>query len=87
MRKKSNEIHDYDEFDATYLIDGQRPLGLSDLGLKLPALPPTQVVSIRLPTSLLNQLKALGSQDDVPYQALIKLILSEGVSKRIKKSA
>jgi predicted DNA binding CopG/RHH family protein len=87
MANKRKEIKDYDNFDTTEMIDSGKPLKLSDLGLKIPATPPTQVVSIRLPTALLNQLKAMGSQDDVPYQALIKLILAEGVKKRAKKSA
>lgn len=87
MAKSKRVIKDYDDFDTSEMIDRDRVLKLKDLGLKLPDAPPTQVVSIRLPTSLLNQLKALGSQDDVPYQSLIKLILAEGVSKRGKKSA
>lgn len=84
---KDKEIKDYDNFDTTEMIDTDKPMKLKDFGLKLPDTPPTQVISIRLPTSLLNQLKAMGSQDDVPYQSLIKLILTEGVSKRGKRSA
>jgi len=78
---------DYDEFDISAMIDVGKPLSLDNLGLKVPDTRPTQVVSIRLPTALLNQLMAMGSQDDVPYQALIKIILAEGVKKRTKKSA
>lgn len=87
MAIRRKEIKDYDNFDTTEMIDLRKPLQLSDLGLRVPETPPTQVVSIRLPTALLNQLKAMGSQDDVPYQALIKLILAEAVKKRVKKSA
>jgi len=87
MADKKKEITDYDEFDTSAMIDAGKPLSLGELGLKVPDTPPTQVVSIRLPTALLNQLKAMGSQDDVPYQALIKIILAEGVKKRTKKSA
>lgn len=87
MKNRKAEIKDYDGFDTTEIIDASKSLKLKDLGLKLPDSLPTQVISIRLPTSLLNQLKAMGSNDDVPYQALIKLILAEGVVKRRKKSA
>lgn len=81
------EIKDYDEWDSTTMIDAEKRLQFEDLGLKLPELPPTQVVSIRLPSQLLNELKALGSEEDVPYQALIKLLLAESVAKLRKKVA
>lgn len=87
MSKKKNEITDYDTKDTSEMVNPDNNLTLEDLGLELPENPPTQVVSIRLPTDLLNQLRALESQDDVPYQALIKLILSEGVKKRSKKKS
>lgn len=65
--------------DTVAVIDRSKKLSLSDLGLKLPPTPPTQVVSIRLPTSLLNKLRAKASACDVSYQALIKLILSRSL--------
>ena len=87
MANRKKEITDYDNFDTAEMIESDKPLKLKDLDFKLPDTPPTQVISIRLPTNLLNRLKAMGSQDDVPYQALIKLILAEGVKKRTKNSA
>ena len=78
------EISDYDKVDSTTMIDRTKALKFTDLGVELPPLPPTQVISIRLPSWLLNQLKALGSETGVPYQALIKLLLAEGVD--FKKS-
>lgn len=83
----NREIHDYDASDTTQMIDQTRPMKLEDLGLRLPEQPPTQVVSIRLPTDLLNELKALGSEQDVPYQALIKLFLRQAVDKKKKKQS
>lgn len=79
--KRDRIIDDYDGQDTTTMIDVSRPLRFSDLGVKLPESPPTQVISIRLPTMLLNQIKAIGSQQDVPYQALIKLFLVKAVQK------
>lgn len=80
-------ISDYDAVDTANMIDQSRLLKLEDLGLKLPEVPPTQVISIRLPSPLLNELKAISSETDIPYQALIKLFLSESISKFKKKSA
>ena len=58
------------------------PLTLKRIGIELPRVPPTQVVSIRLPSTLLNQLKAYASARDIPYQALIKLLLAESLQRR-----
>jgi predicted DNA binding CopG/RHH family protein len=88
MKKKSSKrrvVADYDEYDTTAIIDRDKPLRFEEIGLKLPETPPTQVISIRLPTALLNEIKALGSRDDVPYQALIKLFLAEAVQHKKSK--
>lgn len=93
MKKKRNkpnalqEIKDYDELDSSKMVDASKPLQFEDLGLKLPKTPPTQVISIRLPSKLLNEIRALGSARDIPYQALIKLFLSESLLRRKKKFA
>jgi len=88
--KKAKEIKDYDGTDTSGMIDKRRRLSFDDIGLELPPVAPTQVVSIRLPTELLNEIRALGSRDDVPYQAVIKIILAEGIRQKkakTKKSA
>ena len=81
-KKKRVEIPDYDTRDTSTMIDADKPLAFEDLDLELPKPPPTQVVSIRLPSELLNRLKAAASARDVPYQALIKLLLAESLAKR-----
>ena len=80
--KPRAEIGDYDTRDTSTMIDPNKPLAFGDLGLDLPKPPPTQVVSIRLPSALLNQLKAFASARDVPYQAVIKLLLAESLAKQ-----
>jgi hypothetical protein len=37
------------------------------------------LISLRLPESLLNELKVLANQRDVPYQSLLKIFLAERV--------
>jgi len=81
-QRRQVEIPDYDTHDTSAMIDPTKPLTFEQLGLTLPKVPPTQVVSIRLPSELLNQLKAAASARDVPYQALIKLFLAESLEKR-----
>ena len=80
------EITDYDFNDTTDFINVKKPLKLKDLGFTLPEIPPTQVVSIRLPTILLNQIRALSSQSDISYQAMIKIFLSSAVAQAKKKA-
>ena len=47
---------------------------------RLPNLKPsTSAISLRLPVSLLEQIKIAANKRDVPYQSLIKIWLSEKV--------
>lgn len=46
----------------------------------------TKTISIRLPQSLLNDLKVLANKKDVPYQSLIKLLLSEKINEERQKA-
>ena len=41
----------------------------------------TQAISLRLPVSLLERIKLEANKRDVPYQSLIKVWLTEKVSK------
>ena len=43
--------------------------------------PSTQAISIRLPVSLLDRIKAEAHRRDVPYQSLIKVWLAEKVDR------
>jgi len=87
VKRRPRVIRDYDEHDTTAMIDAEKPLSFVDLGLTIPKMPPTQVVSIRLPSVLLNEIKAFASARDVPYQALIKLLLSESLERRRRSAA
>ena len=54
--------------------------------VKFPNLKPTtKLISIRLPESLIEDLKVIANRNDVPYQSLIKLYLADSV-KRARKS-
>ena len=46
--------------------------------LRLPNLKPsTATISLRLPEGMLEELKVLANQRDVPYQSLVKMFLAE----------
>ena len=45
--------------------------------------PSTETISLRLPKSLLDQLKTLANKRDVPYQTLLKLFVLERVQAEL----
>ncbi|HEX2869132.1 MAG TPA: BrnA antitoxin family protein [Ignavibacteriales bacterium] len=72
---EKNDLGDYYDFSKAQKVT-------------LPNLKPsTESISLRLPVSLLDQLKVLANRSDVPYQSLIKLFLQEKVLEEFKKSA
>ncbi len=46
--------------------------------------PSTKTISLRLPKSMLEELKLLAHKKDVPYQSLLKMFLSERIDKELK---
>ena len=66
------------EHDSTEYIDWSK-------AVRNPAFPnlkpSTRTVSIRLPESLIAELKTLANKRDVPYQSLMKIFLAEKVKE------
>jgi predicted DNA binding CopG/RHH family protein len=46
--------------------------------------PTTKSISLRLPESMLNQLRMLANKRDIPYQSLIKLFLKERIDQELR---
>ena len=46
--------------------------------------PSTKTISIRLPESMLEEIKSLANKRDVPYQSLIKIILKERIDNELR---
>ena len=61
--------------DSTEYIDYSKSRRMIFPKLK----PSTETISLRLPKSLLDQLKTLANKRDVPYQTLLKLFVLERV--------
>jgi uncharacterized DUF497 family protein/predicted DNA binding CopG/RHH family protein len=71
------------EHDSTEIFDWSKAVQPSFPELK----PSTTAISIRLPISMLEELKSLANQQDVPYQSLMKLYLAERIKKeRLRKA-
>lgn len=53
-----------------------------------PKLRPTlRTISLRLPESMIGQLKVLANKRDIPYQSLLKQFLAERLRREASKSA
>ena len=50
--------------------------------VKLPQLKPSlKTISLRLPAAMIEDLKILANRQDVPYQSLLKVYLTERIAK------
>ena len=55
---------------------------------KLPLLKPTlRTISLRLPVSMIEDLKILANKRDVPYQSLLKVFLAEKLREERRKAS
>jgi predicted DNA binding CopG/RHH family protein len=84
MKKKTPEFEsEEDEFkfwskaDSTEYVDWSKAKPA-----KFPNLKPTlRTISVRLPVAMVEDLKILANQRDVPYQSLMKVFLAERVEQ------
>lgn len=52
----------------------------------LPKLKPsTRSISLRLPESMIEELKVLANKRDVPYQSLLKIFISEKIDAELRR--
>jgi predicted DNA binding CopG/RHH family protein len=68
--------------DSTEFIDWSKGKRTFFPNLK----PSTKTISLRLPESLLESLKALARKRDVPYQSLLKMFLAERIEREFHRS-
>jgi predicted DNA binding CopG/RHH family protein len=87
MKNKVPEFKDEDDerrfwatADSTEFVDWQ-----SGKRKKLVHLKPTlKTISLRLPISMIEDLKVLANRRDVPYQSLLKVFLAERLAREQK---
>ena len=86
MKKKLPKFQSEDEerefwatHDSAEYIDWQNAKRVTLSRLK----PSTRTISIRLPESLLEELKLLANRQDIPYQSLLKIYLAERVKQEL----
>jgi len=55
---------------------------------KFPKLKPTlRTISLRLPVSMIEDLKVLANKRDVPYQSLLKVFLADRLKKERRRAS
>jgi predicted DNA binding CopG/RHH family protein len=77
FRNEDDERNFWNGADSTQYLDWS-----SAKRTKLVRLKPTlRTISLRLPVSMIEDLKVLANQRDVPYQSLLKVFLAERLAQ------
>lgn len=79
FKSEKEESEFWATHDSTEYIDYAKARRVIFPNLK----PSTRTISIRLPESLFEHLKALANKKDVPYQSLLKMLLAEKVEEEL----
>lgn len=69
--------------DSTEYVDWDR----AELATLPKLKPSTKTISLRLPESMLDELRVIANKRDVPYQSLIKIIIQEHLDRSRKAFA
>jgi len=77
FKNEDEEREFWSTHDSTDYIDWSKAKRVTFPNLK----PSTKTISIRLPETLLSDIKFLANKKDVPYQSLIKMFLYERIEK------
>lgn len=81
FENEDEERRFWSEHDSTEFVDWSKARRGVFPNLK----PSTKTISLRLPKSMLEQLKLLANRKDVPYQSLVKVFLSERIELELQK--
>ena len=66
--------------DSTQYLDWSKGRRLVLSNLK----PSVKTISLRLPQSMIEELKLLANKRDIPYQSLLKVFLAERIKKELR---
>jgi len=83
FRTEEEEFAFWSKADSTQYLDWSKAKRT-----KFPNLKPTlRTISVRLPVAMVEDLKILANQRDVPYQSLMKVFLAERVNQERRSSS
>ena len=79
FKNEAQERRFWQAHDSTEYVDWSEAETLVMPKLK----PSTKTISLRLPESMVEELKVLAHKRDVPYQSLLKVFLSERIDSEL----
>jgi predicted DNA binding CopG/RHH family protein len=77
FKTEADERNFWANADSSHYIDWSKAKRVLLPNIK----PSLRTISLRLPELMIDQLKLMANKRDVPYQSLIKIFLSERLSK------
>lgn len=81
FKSEDEEREFWSTHDSTEFVDWKRAKRIVLSSLK----PSVRTISLRLPESMLEELKLLANRHDVPYQSLLKIFLAERIKEEFKR--
>ena len=82
FKSEAEEREFWETADSTQYVDWSKAEAVRFPNLR----PSTTAISVRLPDTLLAELKLLANEKDVPYQSLLKVYLADRVqAERMRK--
>ena len=77
FKNEDEEFEFWSTADSTEYVDWSRGQRAKLVNLK----PTLRTISVRLPVAMVEDLKILANQRDVPYQSLLKVFLAERLQR------
>lgn len=81
FKSEDEEREFWETHDSTEYVDWRKAKKAVFSNLK----PSVKKISLRLPESMLEELKLLANKRDVPYQSLLKIFLAERIEKELER--
>jgi len=79
FKNEDEEREFWETHDSTDYINWSKAEKITFSNLK----PSVKKISLRLPETMLEELKLLANKKDVPYQSLLKIFLAERIEKEL----
>lgn len=83
FRSEAEESEFWATHDSTEYIDWES----ASIGIFPNLKPSLKTISLRLPETMIYELKILANKRDIPYQTLLKQFIAERIQKELKKVA
>jgi predicted DNA binding CopG/RHH family protein len=80
FKSEDEEREFWAHHDSTDYIDYKKAKRVQLPNLK----PSSRAISIRLPESLIENIKVLANREDIPYQSMMKVLLAEKVTEALR---